>query len=143
MTFNEGRLRFVLSSPAGPVGRHLARTGARIESVAKALATSEKLVRTGRYRASISWRLSAGLGLLLEVGSAVPYARIIERGSDPHTIPVGATGTLWWTHGADRGWVVPTPNTGPILSVNHPGTRAYGIIGRATRQVLGRGLILP
>lgn len=74
---------------------------------------------------------------MLEVGSAVPYARVLERGSDPHTIPAGATGTLWWTHGADRGWVVPVPNTGPILSVNHPGTRAYMILHRAARQVLG------
>lgn len=135
--FNEARLRFLMGSPAGPVGRHLARTGVTVESVAKALVTSEGLVRTGRYRASISWRLNtAGVGLTLEVGSSVPYSRIIERGSPPHPIRPAEKRALWWTHGGDRGWLVPDR---PLASVQHPGTRAYAILSRSVRFVLGAG----
>jgi bacteriophage HK97-gp10 putative tail-component len=133
--FNEQRLRFLLDSPAGPVGRFLARSGVRVESAAKAIATSEGLVRTGRYRASIAWRLSHdGRSLLLEVGSAVPHARLLERGSPPHSIGPTSKRALWWTHGADRGWLVPDR---PLAGVNHPGTRAYRVMHRAVQQVLG------
>lgn len=136
--FNEARLRAIFNSPTGPVGRFLGRSGVRIESVAKALATSEGLVRTGRYRASIGWRLRVdGRGLVLEVGSAVPYARTLERGSPPHGISPRVKRALYWEHGSDRGWAVPGH---PVPSVNHPGTRAYLILSRSVRLVLGHGI---
>jgi hypothetical protein len=136
--YNEQRYRFMLQSPSGPVGRHLGRTGARVESVAKQLVTEEQLVRTGRYRASIGWRLlNDGRGLLVRVGSALPVARLIEFGSPAHRIVPRQKQALWWTHGADRGWLVPER---PLAAVNHPGTRPYMILHRAVARVL-RGVI--
>lgn len=132
--FNERRYRYVFESRTGPVGRHLSKTGVRIESVAKQIATDEKLVRSGRYRSSIAWSFGRdALGLFIRVGSAVPHARLIERGTPPHRIEPRTRRALWWTHGADRGWVVPVR---PLPYVNHPGTRAYNVIARAVRRVL-------
>ncbi len=129
MRINEQRYRYLFGSPAGPVGRHLGRVGARAESLAKVIATQEKLVRTGRFRSSIGWRLGRdGDGAFVEVGSSVPYAHLLERGTAPHPIRPRTKKALWWTHGADRGWFVPTR---PLPFVNHPGTRAYHVIQRA------------
>lgn len=145
LKINEDRYRFVVGSREGPVGRYLGRVGARAESHAKAIATEEKLVRTGRYRASLSWRW-AGLGsrLAIEVGSAVPHAKVLEHGTEPgHLIFPGAvTGrskkkALWWTHGAERGWVVPER---PLPYVIHPGNRAYNVIGRAIVLAIKGGI---
>lgn len=138
MTINETRYQFVFHSPGGPVAQFLGRVGARAESHAKVIATEEKLVRTGRYRASIRWRLGVdGQGVFVEVGSAVPHARLLERGTDPHLIFPRTKKALWWTHGAERGWVVPTR---PLPYVIHPGNRAYNVIGRAIRLAV-RGVI--
>lgn len=132
--FNERRYRFVFESRSGPVGRHLAKTGVKIESVAKQIATDEKLVRSGRYRSSIAWQFARdALGLYIRVGSAVPHARMIERGTPAHPILPRARRALFWTHGADRGWLVPDR---PLPRVQHPGTRPYNVIARAVRRVL-------
>lgn len=129
MRINEQRYRYIFGSPAGPVGRYLGRVGARAESHAKIIATQEKLVRSGRFRASLSWRLGRDAnGATVTVGSAVPYARLLERGTSPHEIRPRTKRALWWTHGADRGWFVPTR---PLPKVNHPGNRAYHVIQRA------------
>ncbi len=134
MRINEARFREMATSPQGPVGRHLARQGSRIEAVAKALVTEEKLVRTGRYRSSLAWQLlSDGGGLVLRVGSAVAHARLLERGTPPHRILPRNKQALWWTHGTDRGWYVPDR---PLAAVNHPGTRPYMIVHRAVARVL-------
>lgn len=133
-------MRFVLNDPNGPVGRHIGRVGARAESAAKVIATQEKLVRSGRYRASIAWRRGRdGNGQFVEVGSAVPHASLLERGTAPHRIlPRRPAYALFWTHGADRGWVVPGR---PVASVNHPGNRAYEVIRRAIRFAAKGGSI--
>lgn len=133
MALNEARLRFVLTSPQGPVGRHLARQGVRSESLAKALATSEGLVRTGRYRSSIRWLLR--FPLALEVLSDVPYAGFLARGTQPHTIRARSAGALWWTPKPNQRpeWMEFPDHGRPVPSVNHPGNRAYGIIARAVR----------
>ena len=132
MKINEQRYRYVFGAPQGPVGRFLGRVGVRAESAAKAIATQEQLVRSGRYRSSLSWRVLAdGLGVFVEVGSAVPHARLLERGTTEHMIfPRRPAYALWWTHGADRGWFVPDR---PLPAVHHPGNRAYNVIGRAIR----------
>lgn len=138
MALNEQRLRFVLTSPSGPVGRHLANKGVQAESAAKALATSEGLVRSGGYRSSIKWRLLNPLALA--VLSDAPQARIIERGSEPHTIRARNARALWWEPKANQRpeWM-PYPDHGrPVPSVNHPGTRAYLILTRAVRAVFAR-----
>lgn len=116
----------------------MGRVGARAESLAKVIATQERLVRTGRYRSSIAWRRLAD-GVTIEVGSAVPHARLLERGTEPHPIlPRRPAFALWWTHGADRGWLVPER---PLPRVNHPGNRAYRVIGRAVELAIRRGVI--
>jgi hypothetical protein len=134
MRINEQRLRYVIESPTGPVGRYLGRVGAKVESTAKALITAEGLVRTGRYRSSLAWRLLVdGRGLFVRVGSALPVARLLERGSPAHRIVPRSKRALWWTHGSDRGWLVPEH---PLASVDHPGTRPYAILHRAVALVL-------
>lgn len=138
LSVNEARLRFVTTSPSGPVGRFLSRQGVRSETAAKLLATQEQLVRTGGYRNSIKWRLQQGASLVLVVFSDSPHAGFIERGTDPHPIRPRNKKMLWWEHGADRGWFVPEwPRDYWLLThgVNHPGTPAYRILGRAVRQV--------
>jgi hypothetical protein len=126
---NESRFRYVMGSHAGPVGRRLGQIGARAESAAKVIATSEQLVRSGRFRASIAWRRGRDAnGQFVEVGSAVPHARLLERGTEPHLILPRTKRALWWTHGAERGWLVPVR---PLRYVRHPGTRPYQVIRRA------------
>lgn len=135
--FNERRYRFVFESRTGPVGRHLARTGVRIESAAKQIVTDEKLVRSGRYRSSIAWQFGRdALGLFIRAGSAVSHARLIEHGSPAHPIYPRTKRALFWTHGADRGWLVPGR---PLPRVQHPGTRPYNVIRRAVQRVLITG----
>ena len=140
--FNEQRYRFMAENPAGPVGRLLTRTGPRIETAAKVIATQEKLVRTGRYRASIAWRLlSDSRGLILRVGSAVPVAKLLEHGSQPHIISArgrqaGGANALWWNMPNDRGWMVQPDDGRPVRFVRHPGTRPYRVIARAVKAVL-------
>lgn len=162
--FNEARYRYVFQSSVGPVGRFLGRTGVRVESVAKAIATAEGLVRTGRYRASINWRIThRGSGLVLQVGSNVPHARLLEHGTPPHIIAARNKRALWWDMPNDRGWLpqpaltdievamraAPDPaglgrseegRGRPVRYVEHPGTRAYRVIGRAVDLVIGHGL---
>lgn len=138
MKVNESRFRYVFGSPAGPVGRYLGRLGSRAESTAKVIATQEQLVRSGRYRASISWRPGRdGVGQFVEVGSIVPYAVWLEYGTPQHEIVPRNKKALWWTHGADRGWFVPER---PLPRVHHPGTRAYMVIRRAVLFAAKGGL---
>jgi hypothetical protein len=147
LVINESRFHEMTTSQNGAIGVHLARTGVRVESAAKALVTTEGLVRTGRYRSSLGWNLLAsGTMLVLRVGSALPIARLLERGSPPHLIAArrtaggnpaqGGAGGLFWEQKPNvgtRNWFVPDH---PLQAVNHPGTRPYRIIARAVEQVL-------
>jgi len=139
VTINETRYRFVVGSRAGPVGLRLDRLGAHAASIAKGLATGDRLVRSGTYRDSLTWRPGAdGRGLFVEVGSDVPYARVLEHGTEAHMIfPRHPKEALWWEHGADRGWVVPDR---PRASVFHPGNRPYNVIRRAIETAARGGM---
>lgn len=138
MALSEQRLQHVLHSPTGPLGRRLATRGVQAESLAKAQATAEGLVRTGRYRASIRWRLLQPLAL--ELLSDVPYSRVLERGADPHIIRASAAGALWWTPKSNQRpeWQEFPDHGRPVPSVNHPGSRPYRILARAMRAAFGR-----
>lgn len=142
IVFNENRYRFVFQNPQGPVGLFLGRTGTRVESVARQIITEERLVRSGRYRASIASEVTSdALGLLLRVGSALPIARLLERGSPAHVIRPRSKSALWWDMPNDRGWQVrpglrDSSEGHPVAFVEHPGTRAYRIMARAVIQVL-------
>lgn len=68
----------LLSSPAGPVAKDLARRAVRVDAAAKRLCP----VDTGRLRSSIGWRLAAdSLGLLALIGTNVHYAPHVEYGT--------------------------------------------------------------
>jgi hypothetical protein len=139
LRINQERWLYVFGSPVGPVGRYMGRVGARAESIGKVIATQEKLVRNGRYRASIAWRPGKdGRGIFVQVGAAVPYARYLEYGTPDHEIlPRRPKYALWWTHGADRGWYVPEH---PLPRVHHPGTRPYNVIHRAVLAAVRGGI---
>lgn len=88
--FNEGSLRAFLNGPNGPVARDLARRAIQVETAAKINASHSRpsapgtgpAVRTGRLRASISWRLGEdSIGLFAAIGSAVEYAAYVELGT--------------------------------------------------------------
>lgn len=144
ITWNEQRYRHTFQSPTGTVGQFLRRTGAKVQTQARAIITEERLVRTGRYRSSIAWRLvNDATTLVLKVGSAVPYARILERGSDAHVIAARNKRALWWDMPNDRGWMVQPDDGRPVRYVQHPGGRAYLTLHRAVRRVLGGGIVLP
>jgi hypothetical protein len=116
---DEAALRRLLSS--SHVARELARKAVAVESAWKRIATEEHHVDTGRYRGSIAWRLGQdGLGMYAEIGSAVPYAAILEEGSRPHVIVPRRKRALYWK-GARH----------PVRRVNHPGTPGYHMGRRA------------
>lgn len=86
VVLNEGAIRFLLTSPAGPVAKDLLRRAVRVESQAKRNASGRPgpRVRTGRLRASISHRLVAGgrYGIYAQVGTNVEYGGFVEYGTD-------------------------------------------------------------
>ncbi len=74
----------------GPVMRNLVRRGIRVEAAAKRIATGAPPgapghgpgVRTGRLRASITWRPGHdSFSPYVDVGSAVFYAPFVELGT--------------------------------------------------------------
>jgi phage gpG-like protein len=86
-------LTAILESPAGPVGRDLARRAVLVETAAKesmgggypppSQPGEPPHLRSGRLRASISWRLGEDAeGLYADIGSNVEYAYWVEMGSD-------------------------------------------------------------
>lgn len=120
---DEAALRRLLNGPQSGVARALARKAIATETAAKQIATSEGLVDTGRYRASISWRLGQdGQGLFAEIGSKVPYARFLEEGTRPHTIRPRTKKALAWKTARH-----------PVKLVHHPGTKPYRVLVRALR----------
>ncbi len=86
-------LAAILNSPQGGVGRDLARRAVAVETAAKeatggafpppSLPGEPPHLRSGRLRASISWRLGEDeLGLYADIGSNVEYAGYLEGGTD-------------------------------------------------------------
>lgn len=91
LIYNEGALHELLAGPNGPVVRDLALRAIRVESAAKLNASHSRpsvpgsgpAVRTGRLRASISWRVDVDArGAYADIGSAVEYAAFVEIGTD-------------------------------------------------------------
>lgn len=116
-------LALLLRGPSGQTARDLSLRAIRVTNAAKIIATGAPRVQTGRYRSSLSWRIGVDArGLYALVGSAVPYARIIEEGSPPHEIRPRTKRALAWPGGAH-----------PVKRVRHPGTRAYRVLARAIK----------
>lgn len=89
VTFDPAALQLLLEGPSGPVATDLLRRGVRVETQAKINATGREYgdgtrgprVRTGRLRASITHQLGADArGLFVDVGTNVPYGRLLELG---------------------------------------------------------------
>ena len=154
INFNERRLRQVFEGPRGDVARMLGRVGAKMETAAKTIAREEGLVRTGRYRNSISWTLARdGGGLSLRLSASAPYAGFLERGTPRHVIlPRRPKYALWWKDIVPGAAAVQTGRNTfftesgekvgrhPVARVNHPGNRAYRVLTRAVEQVARGGL---
>jgi hypothetical protein len=88
--FEQARMRALLE---GPVMRDLARRAIRVEAAAKRNATTRPgpKVRTGRLRASITWRPGAdSTSPYVDIGSGVHYAPFVEEGhgNTPHVFPI-------------------------------------------------------
>lgn len=82
--FDDAATRTLLESAESPVARDLIRRGIRVESQAKLNASGRPgpRVQTGRLRSSITWALGRDhLGLFVDVGSNVAYARYVEEGT--------------------------------------------------------------
>lgn len=82
--FNETETRALLTGRHGPVARDLSRRAIRVESRAKRNASGRPgpMVRTGRLRSSITWRLGQdGEGVYADIGSSVFYAVFVESGT--------------------------------------------------------------
>lgn len=104
-------LEFLLDSPSGSVGRHLAKKGAMISIAAKA----QVGVRTGALRASIHMRhLRDSRGQYIRVGSPLNYALAHHEGTKPHKITPKRAQVLRFTRGSTVVYA---------HSVMHPGTK--------------------
>lgn len=78
VVFDQAALDALFRSPAGPVGKDLARRAIKVESAAKRLAP----VDTGRLRSSVTHELGADSdGLVARVGTNVHYAVHQEFGT--------------------------------------------------------------
>jgi HK97 gp10 family phage protein len=75
---DQGAIDRLFTSPAGPVGKSLARSAVKVEAAAIRLCP----VDTGRLRSSITHQLTVdGQGLLALVGTNVEYAIFVELGT--------------------------------------------------------------
>lgn len=129
---NEPAIRALLSDPAGPVGRLLARDAQKVAQAAKRRCPVSPRGsggnRSGHLRSSIGWDLSKDAeGLHADVGTDVDYAVYVEFGTKPHTI-------------RSRGpWPLRNPRTGQTFGrvVHHPGTRAQPFLRSALDSLRG------
>jgi hypothetical protein len=84
--FNHTQLKFIVSSPVGPVAKDLLKRGKRVESRAKrnlnGVSGAPRRVNTGHLRNSIGTNLIVrpdGLGV--RVGTGVAYALFVHDGT--------------------------------------------------------------
>ncbi len=81
---SEAALVELLTGPQGAVMADLGRRAIRVEAAAKEYATGRPgpMVRTGRLRGSITWRLGFDeFGAYADIGSNVAYSAFVELGT--------------------------------------------------------------
>lgn len=116
---NQVALDALIRSPSGPVGADLFRRSLNVVKLASQLApVGSKPDRRGggsSLRGSIRiLRFSVdGGGLYSDIGSDLPYAILVEGGTEAHIIKPKRKKALWW-EGLEH----------PVPRVNHPGARA-------------------
>lgn len=131
LVFREPELIKMLEAENGEVGKHLARKGLEIATLAKL----EVGVRTGLLRSSIHMRhLRDSRGQYVQVGSSLSYARMHHEGTRPHVIRPSRAKVLRFVK---RGQVV------YANSVMHPGTKPNKYLTNAMRRVDGITLTRP
>lgn len=82
--WNEPELVKLLHSPEGAVVKDLIKRGILVEASAKAHASGRPgpMVRSGRLRASITWRVGVdAFSPYVDVGTAVEYGAYVELGT--------------------------------------------------------------
>lgn len=82
--WNEANLTMLLKGPTGAAAKDVVRRAIRVEAAAKENASHRPgpMVRTGRLRGSITWRLGVDeFGVYADVGTAVSYAPFVELGT--------------------------------------------------------------
>lgn len=127
---NPSQLNDLLRNPHGTVGQHFQTLAAAATREAKSLAGSELERRTGRYHEGFKANVERGVrGLRMRLRNDAPHASFIEAGTRPHVITPKNAKVLVFDAGGDRVFT---------QMVNHPGTKAYRIMEKAIRRVIGR-----
>jgi hypothetical protein len=113
-----------LYSPAGQVGKYLAKRGRLIEAGAK----RQVGVQTGALRASIHMRhFSDPRGQYIKIGSSLNYAKMHHEGTKPHLIRPNTAHMLRFY---SKGQIV------FAHMVRHPGTPANRYLTDNMRRVI-------
>lgn len=134
--FRPAAMAKLLEAPNGTVGQHMQSIGRKTTVEAQRLADAELERQTGAYHRGFRSRTIVGAKgprLMIENNATTRDGRqiapMVEKGTRPHII---------------------RPRSGRVLVfqvdgravfarlVNHPGTRAYRIMERALRRVVGR-----
>ena len=112
ITWDRTQLGLLLDSPAGPVGRDLARRGRKVLIAA----TMRVGVDTGRLKKSLKMTHERGTrGQFVMVGSKLNYALMHHEGTRPHIITPNRAQVMVFNKG---------PRVIYATSVRHPGTKA-------------------
>lgn len=85
-TFNTQQLKYIYSSPTGPMARHLLKQGIRVQSAARKNlnggASGPRRINTGYLRTSVNTQLGVDSdGLVVRVGSKLKYALFVHEGT--------------------------------------------------------------
>lgn len=134
--FRPAAMAKLLESPNGTVGQHMQSLGRKTTIEAQRLADAELERQTGAYHRGFRSRTIVGAKgprLLIENNARTKEGRqiapMMEKGTRPHVIR------------PRRGRVLVFQVAGKTVFariVHHPGTRAYRIMERALRRVVGR-----
>lgn len=118
------RIRSMLRSPSGPVGRAVIERGKVIEARAKQLAAKHGTMANG----VISFTTPTLLGTEVYVYSTHPASIYVLKGTKPHDInypqptAINFKGKIGWR---------------TVSVVHHPGYRGDDFLGKAMREVGG------
>lgn len=112
VTWDKTQLGLLLDSPAGPVGRDLARRGRKVLSAA----TMQVGMDTGRLKKSLKMTHERSTrGQFVMVGSKLNYALMHHEGTRPHIITPNRAQVMVFNKGSRVIYAT---------SVRHPGTKA-------------------
>lgn len=124
---NPAAVAATLRGASGPVHRYMLVLATKVQTRARELVG----VKTGNLKSTIVKRVTPGHGgLVVLVGSSLPYARFHHDGTKPHVIrPRNPDGVLAFEVGGETRFA---------RFVNHPGTRPNPFLTKAAHQVIGQ-----